>query len=206
MKYATKEAVTNGTRPQFCDAFMGRYCAAHGNDSPSNQDLCACLSANTSNVICVSAKCTNASNAWVTDQMYSKQGNCGIICQQYINGETNDGNVIITGNDFTMKCGNVQGSGTQSNSVPWWSYITGDGYANSPGAPLPDINTKYWWGHWKESTNSTGHIDFVPSFSPTVIIGLVILGLTVLTLFFFIIRRIWAAAAPSSSPSPSTAK
>jgi hypothetical protein len=204
MNHNTKESVTNQTRPAFCDSFMGRYCVAHGNDSPMNQDLCSCLSANTSNAICVSYKCTNAANAWVTDQMYARQQNCGTICQQYINGETADGNVNISGNDFTIMCGNSGTSGKQS--VPWWSYITGDGYVNSPGAPLPDINTKYWWGHWKQTTDSEGHVEFIPSFSPSVIIAFVIIGLTIMALLFFIIRRIWAAAAPPSpsTPSPST--
>ena len=195
MKYNNKKSVTDGTRPQFCDAFMGRYCVVHGKDSPLNRDLCSCLSTNTSNAICVST-CTNSANAWVTDQMYSRQENCGTICQQYITGQTSDGNVDISGNQFTIMCGNSKDSGK-----PWWSYITGEYYVNSPGAPLPNLNTTYWWGHWKQQTSSEGNVEFVPSFSVTVIVALIIIGLIVVALLFFTIRRIWAAADPRSSPS-----
>ena len=211
LKYNNKKAVTDGTRPQFCDPFMGRYCVAHGDDSPMNQDLCACLSSETANAICVSQKCTQSPNAWVTDQMYQRLASCTTICAQYITGQTTEGNVNIKDNDFTIKCpgGQSSDSGKKSSdsgsrSTPWWSYITGDDYINSPGAPLPDINTKYWWGHWKQTADTEGNVLFVPSFSPTVIILLVVIGLTFMAFLFFIIRRTWAAAAPPSSSSSSS--
>lgn len=205
MKYSTKEAVTtyNTThkRPDFCDEYMKNYCIKHQNDSADNQDLCSCITSDTPNVICVSEKCQNAGNAWVSDQMYSRQANCGTICQAYINAQTNDGNIDINGNDFKMACGN-SGSGGGGGANNWWSWATGSQVV-SPGVTPPDTITQHWWGHWTLSTNANGQTIASRSFSPQAIIGVVIAGLIVLTIILALMRRIIFSSTPIVSPSTS---
>jgi len=187
MKYNTQEAVTNGTRPAFCDEFMKDYCVKHQYDSTDNEDLCACITSETPDVVCISAKCTNAGHAWISDEMYKREGNCGTICLQYIKGQTTGGNVNIHGNDFQQACGNTGGSGGSAD--PWWSWITGGGVV-SPGVAPPDQFTQYWWGHWSVATNTSGETTYSRSFKPPVIVGLVVLGLIGVALLLALLRNI----------------
>jgi hypothetical protein len=112
-KYNDKKSVDNGTRPDWCDAFMGNYCRRHGQDTATTKDLCACLGKVTPADECVWPACTNGSSSWMSKNQYSRlDSGCGTICFQMIQN-INDGNVNISGNDFKQSCGQYSNSGGQ---------------------------------------------------------------------------------------------
>lgn len=112
-KYNDKTSADNGTRPDWCDAFMGNYCRRHGQDTAATEDLCACLGKVTPADECVWPACTNGSSSWMSKNQYSRlDSGCGTICFQMIQN-INDGNVNISGNDFKQSCGQYSNSGGQ---------------------------------------------------------------------------------------------
>jgi hypothetical protein len=192
-KYISPDTVGT-SRPDWCDTFMVKYCAAHKNDSLQNQNMCACSLQVTLADECILPSCSSGIGVWMSGEQLKRVANCGTICEQNIEA-VKDHDVNINENEFIMHCGGGQKTYCNSSSPPVCISLNssgdpggGDGGDGGNGSGSTDSNGvpfKNWWGSYTPVTAPDGSVSNEIQLSPMGIGTIVAICLLMIGLLAF---------------------